>query len=274
MRRTELKTYADIMPSRVSSFEDLIPYGFFDNKDYIKNFNTNKEYVEINTVQDSEVEGFKKDPWTYKIGKYNFRNTWDLQSSKKRIGFFGCSFTFGEGIKNEDTFVSIVSNNLNLNSFNFGSAGSGVERVARLFSAATSLIEFDYAVVTLPSWYRQLHVDKFGTMINLIPNWPHDGFKEMNKILTSLEDDYYVVRGSTSINWIYDIAKNKNIKLILSSWDHPQNEFCQLAFPDVTINPFPNIDDKCARDKMHPGPKSQQAHAEQIIKAFDDRAWV
>ena len=56
--------------------------------------------------------------------------------------------------------------------------------------------------------------------------------------------------------------------------DHPLNELCQLIYPDSTIDPFPNIDDKCARDKMHPGPKSQAAHAEQIIKAFHDRAWV
>ena len=96
----------------------------------------------------------------------------------------------------------------------------------------------------------------------------------MSNLLTSLDEDYYIVRAATSINWIYDIAKYKGIKLILSSWDQPQNEFCQEAFPNNTIDPFPNIDDKCARDKMHPGPKSQAAHAEQIIKAFHDRAWV
>jgi len=273
-RREKLKPYTKLMPSKVECLEDLIPFGFFSEKSYNIRFKDSVDSVTIDTVQDSELDGFKKDPWSYNIGQYNFRNKWDLTSNKQNIGFFGCSFTFGEGIKQEDTFVDIVSKELNLNQFNFGSAGSGVERVARLFSAATSVIDFEYAVVTLPGWHRQLHMDSFGTMINLIPNYPHNGFEKMSNLLTSLDEDYYIVRAATSINWIYDIAKYKGIKLILSSWDHPQNEFCQGAFPNNTIDPFPNIDDKCARDKMHPGPKSQAAHAEQIVKAFNDRAWI
>jgi hypothetical protein len=273
-RKEDLKPYAKLIPSRVKTLEDLIPYGFFKEQTYNKRFADCPEYVTIDTVQDSELESFEKDPWTYTIGKYNFRNTLDLNSTKSNIGFFGCSFTFGEGIKNEDTFVDIVSNELDLNPFNFGVAGAGVERTARLFSAATSVIDFDYAVVTLPGWHRQLHVDSYGTMINLIPHYPHSGFEKMCDMLTTLNEDYYIVRAATAINWIYDIARYKGIKLILSSWDHPQNEFCQLAFPENTINPFPNIDDKCARDQMHPGPKSQKAHAAQIIEAFNDRAWV
>jgi phospholipase/lecithinase/hemolysin len=62
--------------------------------------------------------------------------------------------------------------------------------------------------------------------------------------------------------------------VLFSSWDHTTNATCKILLPDNTLNPFPNIDDKCARDKMHPGPKSQQAHAEQIIKAINDRAWI
>tara|TARA_B110000503_G_scaffold142949_1_gene241773 strand:- start:2391 stop:3218 length:828 start_codon:yes stop_codon:yes gene_type:complete len=273
-RKVTLQPYAKLMPSRVSTLNDLIPFGFLNEESYSKNFKNNNEFIELNTVQDSELEEFKNNPWTYVIGKYNFRNTWNFDSSKPRIGFFGCSFTFGEGIKNEHTFVDIVSKNLNLNPFNFGSAGSGVERVARLFSAATSVIDFDSVVITLPGWHRQLHIDHLGNMINLIPHYPHCGFEKMSDVLTSLDEDYYIVRAATAVNWMYDIARYKNIKLIFSSWDHPQNEFCQLAFTDNTIDPFPNIDDKCARDKMHPGIKSQAAHAEQIIKAFNDRAWV
>jgi hypothetical protein len=44
-------------------------------------------------------------------------------------------------------------------------------------------------------------------------------------------------------------------------------------YPDITINPFPNIDDKQARDKLHPGPLSHKAHAEQIIKKINDKTW-
>ena len=272
--RDNLKSYTKFMPSLVETIEDLRSYGFLNLNKYDEKFNNGQDYITINTVQDSELEMFDQDPWNYTIGKHNFRGTYNLNDTRKNVGFFGCSFTFGEGIKHEDTFVDIVSKRFDLNPFNFGIAGSGVERVARLFSAATSVIDFDYAVVTLPGWHRQLHIEPDGTMINLIPHWPHSGYEKLTDLLTKVDEEYYVVRAATAINWMYDIAKYKGIKLIFSSWDHPQNEFCRLAFPNNTINPFPNIDDKCARDKMHPGPKSQQAHADQIIKAFNDKAWV
>lgn len=272
--RNNLKSYSRFMPSLVKTVEDLRPFGFLNQDSYTKRFNNNQKFVEIKTVQESELETFKQNPWVYTIGKNNFRGVWDFDDSRSKIGFFGCSFTFGEGIKAEDTFVDIVSKNFNLNAFNFGVAGSGVERVARLFSAATSVIDFEYAVVTLPGWHRQLHIETDGSMINLIPHWAPKGYEKLTDLLTQVDEEYYVVRAATSINWIYDIAKYKGIKLIFSSWDHPQNEFCKLAFPENTINPFPNLDDKCARDKMHPGPKSQAAHAAQIIEAFNDRAWI
>lgn len=272
--RNNLKSYTKFMPSLTKTVEDLKPFGFLNQNSYNEKFNNNQEYITLDTVQDTELTEFKKNPWTYTIGKNNFRGTWNLNDSRSKIGFFGCSFTFGEGIKQEDTFVDIVSKNFNLNPFNFGVAGSGVERVAWTFSAATSVIDFNYAIITLPGWHRQLHIEKDGSMINLIPQWPPKGYEKLTDLLTNVDEEYYVVRAATSINWMYDIAKHQGIKLIFSSWDHPQNEFCKLAFPENTINPFPNIDDKCARDNMHPGPKSQAAHAEQIIKAFNDRAWV
>lgn len=272
--RDNLKSYSKHMPSLVKTVEDLKPFGFLNETGYEKRFADNQEFIEIETVQDAEVKNFEQDPWVYTIGKNNFRGIWDFDDSRSRIGFFGCSFTFGEGIKAEDTFVNTVSNELNLNPFNFGIAGCGVERVARLFSSATSVIDFDYAVVTLPGWHRQLHLETDGSMVNLIPHWAPKGYQKLTDLLTEVDEEYYVIRAATSINWIYDIAKYKGIKLIFSSWDHPQNDFCKLAFPENTINPFPNVDDKCARDGMHPGPKSQQAHAEQIVKEFHDRAWV
>lgn len=272
--RNNMHCYVKSMPSLVRNIKDLIPYGFLNTSSYEKRFNNNQEFVTIDTVQDTEIENFKKDPWQYTIGKNNFRGVWDLNNTKKSVGFFGCSFTFGEGIKEEDMFVDIVSNRLNLNPFNFGISGGGVELVARMFSAATSVIDFDYVVITLPGWHRQLHIATDGTMINLIPHWAPRGYEKLTDLLTNAGEEYYLIRAATSINWMYDVARYKGIKLIFSSWDHPQNKLCQLAFPENTIDPFPNIDDKCARDNMHPGPKSQAAHAEQIIKAFNDRAWV
>ena len=212
--------------------------------------------------------------WKYYINEYNFRNHWDLESKKETIGFFGCSFTFGEGIHNDDMFVNIVSESLDMNPINVGMGGAGLERTVRTFASAVNVINFDYVVLTLPAWSRQMHLTKQGEIINIIPYWPHNDYEKLNELFSTVDEDFFINQAISYINWIGDIAKANNIKIILASWDHPLNELCKLIFPEDTIKPFPNIDDKCARDKMHPGPKSQAAHAEQIIKAFHDRAWV
>lgn len=274
-RGHELETYAKSAPSRVKTLDDLFPFGRYDREKW-DNFAKGKDYVELQYVNQSEEEALKgkTDQWTYHLNKYNFRNPWDFKDARRKIGFFGCSFTFGEGIHNDDTFVNIVSKNFGLNGFNLGIGGSGIERVARTFSAAVRVIDFDYAVVTLPAWHRQLHLDMLGQMINIIPHWPHAGFEKINDLLASADEDFYINHAISYITWIVDTAKAYNIKLILSSWDHPTNELCKAMYPELTIKPFPNIDDKCARDNMHPGTKSQRAHAAQIIEAINDRAWI
>ena len=269
-----LKHYAKFAPSKVTCLEDLRPFGALRPELFEEQSSRSSGPYQVKIIQDKEEKYWKKDPWHYTINQFNFRDLWNFDDTRKRIGFFGCSFTAGEGIESANLHTNIVANHFNLNPFNFGSGGAGIERVARTFSAVNSLIDLDYAVVTLPAWYRQLHTGELGDMINLIPSYPHLGFERLCKILTSLNEDYYATRALSNINWIYDVANHKGIKILFSSWDHTTNAFCKELMPDNTINPFPNIDDKCARDKMHPGIKSQRAHAEQIIKGFNDRAWI
>lgn len=268
----DYEKFAISTTSRISSLDDLFKFGVFP-KERLDRYRVD-DYSVIPWIGQAEEKIVKKDDWKYIINRYNFRDIWDLNSNKEKIGFFGCSFTFGEGIKTEDTFPYLVSEQFNLNRFNFGVGGSSVQRVARTFSAVTKLIDLKYAVITLPHWHRQMYIDDTGKIINLIPHWPHEKFEDLNEKLTDLDEEYYVVQAASFITWIADIAELKGIKLIFSSWDHPLNDLCKVMYPSLTINPFPNIDDKCARDKLHPGILSQQSHAEQIIKAINDRAWI
>lgn len=264
-------------PSVISDIEQLSIFGYTDRKKYIvKTYKTGHTLQYINHSEESIMS----DPsnniprWTYFLNNYNFRDEWNFKDKRRRIGFFGCSFTFGEGIHSKNTFAKQVSSHFNLNSFNFGVGGSSIERVARTFSAVTKVIDLDYAVVTLPSWYRCLYLNSDGRLINLIPGMTESQFEAVTRLLAKLKDEYYMNNTISHVNWMVDIAKLKNIKILISSWDHPTNFFCKEMFPSITINPFPNIDDKSARDGMHPGIKSQTAHANQIIEAINDRTWI
>lgn len=270
-----VEPFTRMLSSKVESLDDLIKFGYLSNDKYQKYFAKRRpSYIEIETVQPAEKDNYSSDPWNYKINKYNFRGNFDIDNKHPKIGFFGCSFTFGEGVREEHTHPYIVGKDLALNAFNFGLGGSGIERVAKTFSAVNSVMDLDYAVITLPTWFRHLHLDGQGYMMNIVLGMPNKSHKNISRFLAQASDEYYMTRASSLINWMYDLARYKKVKLIFSSWDHAVNKFCQLAFPDNTIDPFPSKDNGRARDNLHPGPKSQQEHAEQIIKAFNDRAWI
>ena len=266
-RGNDFTPYLKTSPANIKTVSDLCVFG--------KTHQSTKQGFELLASNQAEEELLDPNTdWKYYINEYNFRNEWDLVSKKETIGFFGCSFTFGEGIHNDDMFVNIISKTLDMNPINVGVGGTSLERTARTFASAVQVINFDYAVLTLPAWTRQMHLTKQGNIVNIIPYWPHNEYEKINKLFSSVDDDFFINQSISYVTWMVDVAKANNIKLILCSWDHPLNELCKLMFPEDTIKPFPNIDDKCARDKMHPGPKSQAAHAEQIIKAFHDRTWV
>ena len=269
---SEYEKFVTAAPCRTTKLNDLFKLGNFPRERWNRN-RVNDEHAIFTWVGKNEDTIVKPGDWTYYINRYNFRDQWDLNSTKLNVGFFGCSFTFGEGVKSEDTFAQIVSKECNLQPFNFGISGSSVHRTAKIFSAVTNLIDLDYAVFTLPQWHRQLYIDQEGNTINLIPGWSHQNHEALNNKLVEIDEEYHIVQAVSFITWIYDIAKLRNIKLIFSSWDHPLNSLCKVMYPDITIDPFPNIDDKQARDKLHPGPLSHKAHAEQIIKKINDKTW-
>ena len=256
-----LEKYLKTSTSKIISLEDISVFGINNYLLISKN-----DINHIPFINNEEKKYIKECDWQYKINRYNFREYWDFESEKKKIGFFGCSFTFGEGIPYEKTFVNIVSNKLKLNPFNFGVGGSSLQRIARTFSAVVKIIKLDYAVFTLPNWKRQMYTNDEGKIINLIPNFPTNIYSNLTEQISQIDEEYFVVQTVSFINWIMDIAENNKIKIIFSSWHPGVNNLCQILYPELTISPFEVIDEKEARDRMHPGEKSQLAHANQIIK--------
>jgi len=270
---SDYEKFVTTAPSRINNLDELFKLGMFPRERWNAH-KVDSDHAIFPWVGKNEDKIIKSGDWTYHVNKYNFRDPWNLASTKPKVGFFGCSFTFGEGIKSEETFVQLAAKECNLEPFNFGVGGSSVHRIARTFSAVTNLIDLEYAVFTLPHWHRQLYIDKDGKAINLIPGWPHEDYEKLNEKLTDLDEEYYIVQAASFVTWIYDVAKLRNIKLILSAWDHPLNNLCRAMYPSNSILPFPNIDDKKARDKLHPGPLSHKSHAQQIIRKINDNTWV
>ena len=261
---SKYEKYALTSPNRIVSLNDLKIYGLHNL--YIDPKN---EYIFLPYINNMEKKTINSNDWKYKINKYNFRESWDFETEKKKIGFFGCSFTFGEGVEYENTFAYLVANQNNLNPFNFGIGGSSIHRITRIFSIVTKLIKLDYAVFTLPHWQRQMYLKPNGEIINLIPHWPHFDFSKISQKLTELDEDYYIIQTVSFLAWIYDLAIANKIKIILSSWDNELHKLCETIYPDLTIDTFQNIENDKARDNSHPGIKSHKNYADKINKKLD-----
>lgn len=246
----------------------------FKNSPYMQ-FSNNAEFELYDNGKISE-----NNLWKYYINPYGFRNEWDLtETNQKKIGCFGDSFTFGDGLPANEIHPYHLSELTNSRVFNVGRGGSSVERIARIFTTFTKFVEIDIAVFTLPHVYREFLIDPDGGIVDLVPSFPGSAGNHHNKMLEpflQLPENYQITKLSLLVNYILDIAGERNIKVLFTTWDMPTQELLQvLACSNVAGNLFPfNLDQKRARDLQHPGKLSQKKHAENIVKELHDRAWI
>ena len=267
-----------ISPSKIT-FDDLSRNGWIAQpifNELFKNSN-NKEIAELKCIQPAEEKNFQNDPWTYKINKYNFRDEWNFDDTRKRIGFFGCSITAGEGLNTPDTWWHQVGTALDLNIMNFGVGGAGIERIARTYSMINNLIDFDYAVILLPNISRILYAvpDENYDMspVNFVPRYTHAHFSKVyNKFYKAYDNNKFFDSAISNINWILDNSKDK--KIILASWC-PDTLYaiseCSTA-PYLPV-PFAYLGD-LARDELHPGVVSNREFARVLLDYIDETDWI
>ena len=211
--------------------------------------------------------------YTYKLNNVNFRgNNWDTTSTRSKIGFFGCSFTFGEFVDQYKIFPTIVANKLNFNGFNFGVPGSSIQRVCRSFSAASRCFDFEYAVVVLPDWNRihylnnDIHGARYLDISAHSPNFPTKVQQDFKSYIR-LGNDQALKRTIDSVDWILDIARISNTKVILSSWSELTYNALSQLYPDYTIGCFPIID--TVIDNDHPDEQSHKEFARMIVNRIN-----
>jgi hypothetical protein len=260
--------------TRIKTIEDLKPLGY---QKYFDRHAQEDGTAIVPYFNDTERDAItENNNWTYFINSAGFRGNWNLNSKKQKIGFFGCSFTSGEGNHEDDLFVNKVATHFDLEPFNLGVGGASLERVAKIFSAANKVIDIDYAVITLPGWTRQTFLEEDGRYRSVILGWTtREEDKLFEKFLLNVGDEYFINYSVTMINWIIDAAQAHNVKIIINSWDSQVFELLKVLTPELcAVKSFPNVDNGAARDTMHPGPKSQDKYAEQIINEISNRNWL
>jgi hypothetical protein len=222
-------------------------------------------------------QGLMQDSWKYHLNPYSFRDKWDLTvTDKKKIGCFGDSFTFGDGLPSHEIHPHYLEELTQSRIFNVGKGGSSIERITRIFSVFTKFVNLDIAVFTLPHVYREFFIDPDGIVTDLIPNSRGNVHMKYMEPFFGIHENYQLSKLSFNINYILDIAAERNINVLFTTWDIPTHELLQIVAPhNIAEQIFPNyLDNKQARDLQHPGKLSQEKHAQNIMKELHDRTWI
>lgn len=114
----------------------------------IKSLNINGVKNEINLQP--IIKKYTDRPIEYIHNSYSFRDQ-EFPTDESINGAFGCSFTFGTGLHQEETWPSILSDRLGKKVWNFGLGGSGILTQLRIFLYFVEKLDFDNIFLYSPS---------------------------------------------------------------------------------------------------------------------------
>lgn len=225
--------------------------------------------------EDRSKKNYKE--FSYVVNDIGFRGTYPNSNKKGIMGFFGCSFTFGEGLPEEDNFPYQLSKHYGKDCLNLGMCGAGAHRIALIFQAATRIWNIETAVITLPNWGRFNYVDRENNIMSIIPPHRHssiEGEAVRLSLVNHFSDQYLMSATKDAASFIVSIAKEKNIKLILGSWDGETQNILRagLNYGSAVFLYDPRVE--TARDNCHPGPTACKNYTNTIKHYIDNKKYV
>lgn len=217
---------------------------------------------------DSPEKYESQDPWKYKINKYGYRgNNWSLTRSS--IPFFGCSNTFGIGVKID--LPSIVENSIGVECNNLGQPGSSCVTICKTFLTYNRYNNTDFAVIILPPltrFYYPEYLNEDWYYGNILMH--HKSPEVDNKLYKTIIKHFV---GDTNIAYIYDYikmiefqAEKKDTTVLWTSWDSNTHEFLlNIIESKDAILPLLSILNTKGRDGKHPDQQNVNKWGEIIL---------
>jgi hypothetical protein len=250
-----------LIPKKTFELTDLLEYSSIGFSPEIKL----DGYVRYMSEYEKKTSKPSDNDWNYYINSYGYRGDWRLHKHTKKIGFFGCSVTFGIGVDSNYIFPNLVElhyGSNNVESLNLGMGGAGIQRIAKLVSASIRLINFDVVIMTLPTSSRFLVVDKFNQMIDIVPNFTRDECKGVEKFIyqnfgQNNLDMYFI----DYIHWIESELKSVNT-VLWTTWCKDTHTILEDVIDKNRLLPAMHFVDQ-GRD-LHPGVLTHKKYAEII----------
>ena len=178
------------------------------------------------------------------------------ENAKYQIYTFGCSWTYGWYVEQEQTFTHLLGDE-NTAVHNYGAGGTGLDFAVKTLSEVympTSTRQI--FIITIPHLFRRTWFTDYGEVHKAWQVKELEGINEYN--------DYY--------NFLHNYELlNRFVgrdKIIWSCWGGDTFGLYDLIEDRVDLS-FDLVD--VALDKMHPGPKSHKKYAKKLKDVLQDR---
>lgn len=193
------------------------------------------------------------------VNEIGYRGISPLNIDTLDVAAFGCSFTFGVGVKEPETYISKFAKNNNLSNYaNFGMPGESIRHIADLYVTCCRLWNIKKSVILLPSIYRS---KLYGILDSTYHISTSANAKYHSKIekrqLKTFRDEEYAQIAIESLERI--ILSSEKYKIDYTIASYMQDTHNVLEVLEVDYKKFAVIDK--GNDGSHPGPLSHEKFA-------------
>ena len=161
----------------------------------------------------------------------------------------GCSFTRGIGLKEDQTWPSVISKLSGLHFWNLGVGGGAMDTCTRLLDYYINKLKPQFVILLSPPKHRfEFHDDGFWHVMGI--NAPN--FQDFQKVYYAY-DENSIINHRRNMLSMQQICAQNNVPFY--SWECTDNR----VFPPVERSDL-------ARDLLHQGPAAQQQLAEAMYQ--------
>jgi hypothetical protein len=216
--------------------------------------------------------------FTYEFTRDSFINTYRDRDhtgfDKEFIPCFGCSFTYGEGQPDTDTWPRMLSEKTGKNYLNLGVCGIGIDGIYNNLKLLHKKYKFNDCVILFPTFNRRIVRCKIEDLYFRIPSTvdTHDATSEyqlqrnkkvmdkMMKVRESIVKDTNDRYSKIFLNKIINYCRKNNIRLLVSSWDNDVYNYLRTQHNTELLDQFPELSlfKERANDGQHPHKKHYQ----------------
>ena len=222
--------------------------------------------------------------FTYEFTRSSFTN---IYRDRNHIGFdkefipcFGCSFTYGEGVADTETWPYLLSLKFNKNFLNLGMASAGVDAIYNNLKLLYAKHKFDRCFILVPPFERRVvraYID--GLYFRVCSNvhisekdsdWQFYKNNEFQKRLKIVRDKIMRDVGNRYskkfLKKIINFCKDNNIELQCSGWTNDVYNYLKECVNLTLLPIFPRLSsfEERADDGSHPHRKHYQHWVDQI----------